>query len=105
MTIIKPSSQLRNDYKGISSICNSTGNPVHITVNGEGDTVLLSNKAYEEIEAKLETLKVYELLGVNLTAELAKAELDYFSNPERTSHEDMMKRMNTLIAKKRLENE
>ena len=41
MSEIRPSSDLRNKYKEISSICKEKKKPVFITVNGRGDTVLL----------------------------------------------------------------
>ena len=46
MPIIRPSSELRNNYAGISALC-KTGEPVFLTVNGKGDSVLISMDDYD----------------------------------------------------------
>ena len=51
--IIKPSSALRNNYSGISSIAKKTQEPVYITVNGEGDGVFMDMEAFEKREQLL----------------------------------------------------
>ena len=51
--IIKPSSALRNNYSGISSIAKQTQEPVYITVNGEGDGVFMDMEAFEKREQLL----------------------------------------------------
>ena len=51
--IIKPSSALRNNYSGISSIARETQEPVYITVNGEGDGVFMEMEAFEKREQLL----------------------------------------------------
>lgn len=43
------STKLRADYSKIAEICRETGEPVYITSNGEGDTVLLNVKVYENL--------------------------------------------------------
>ena len=48
--MIRPSAALRNDYAGISELAKSTGEPIFITKNGEGDLVLMSIEAYERRE-------------------------------------------------------
>ena len=48
MLTIRPSSDLRNKYPEISGICKS-GEPVFLTVNGKGDTVLLSVEEYDRM--------------------------------------------------------
>ena len=45
--IIKPSSALRNNYAAISSAAKATGEPIYITVNGEGDGVFMDMEAFE----------------------------------------------------------
>ncbi len=51
--IIKPSSALRNNYSGISTIAKETQEPVYITVNGEGDGVFMDMEAFEKREQLL----------------------------------------------------
>ena len=58
MSEIRPSSDLRNKYKEISSICKEKKKPVFITVNGRGDTVLLDIKEYEKMQEELEMYKI-----------------------------------------------
>ena len=69
MSEIRPSSDLRNKYKEISSICKEKKKPVFITVNGRGDTVLLDIEEYEKMQEELEMYKI-----------LAKAEDDIENN-------------------------
>ena len=51
--IIKPSTLLRNDYGKVSNIVRETAEPVYITLNGEGDTVIMSIDAFEAREQML----------------------------------------------------
>ena len=46
--IIKSSKSIRNGYKDISELCKSTKEPVHLTVNGEGDLVVMNIAAFYE---------------------------------------------------------
>jgi hypothetical protein len=39
--IIKPSSELRRNYNSIAAICKESHEPVFLTKNGEGDTVIM----------------------------------------------------------------
>ena len=55
MTIL-PSTSLRNQYNEISDQCKSTGEPIFLTKNGEGDLVVMSIEAYER-QQKLLALK------------------------------------------------
>ena len=48
--LIRPSSELRNNYIGISELARTTGEPVFITNKGEGDGVFISVDAWEERE-------------------------------------------------------
>jgi len=55
---IRPSADLRNHYGEISRACKDTKQPVYITVNGRGDTVLMGISQYEQMKAELELLRI-----------------------------------------------
>jgi PHD/YefM family antitoxin component YafN of YafNO toxin-antitoxin module len=52
-TIIKPSSELRQNYNSIAEICRSTKLPVFLTRNGAGDTVIMDLETYNQREEDL----------------------------------------------------
>ena len=52
MPIIRPSSDLRNNYNEISTICHQTNSPVYITKNGVGDLAVMSIELYELLTDK-----------------------------------------------------
>lgn len=52
MPIIRPSSDLRNNYNEISKICHQTNSPVYITKNGTGDLAVMSIELYEILTEK-----------------------------------------------------
>jgi len=54
---IRPSSELRNNYKEISEIAKTTREPIVLTVNGRGDTVLVDYDVYEELRAQIQILQ------------------------------------------------
>lgn len=54
---IRPSVDLRNHYNEISKQCHESRNPVIITVNGRGDTVVLSLQDYYQMQGELELLR------------------------------------------------
>ena len=58
MQNIRPSAELRNKYNEISKLCKETREPVYITVNGHGDTVILSLEQFNQMQAELELLKM-----------------------------------------------
>ena len=41
---IKPSASIRQNYNDIAELCRSTGEPVYLTKNGEGDLVVMDNQ-------------------------------------------------------------
>lgn len=57
MELIRPSADLRNHYSDISKTCRETRQPVYITVNGRGDTVLMGMTDYQQMQAELELLR------------------------------------------------
>lgn len=56
--LIRPSSDLRNHYADISKTCKESRQPVIITVNGRGDTVVLNLQDYRQMQAELELLRM-----------------------------------------------
>jgi len=57
MELIRPSADLRNHYGEISKMCRESRQPVYITVNGRGDTVLMGMADYQQMQAELELLR------------------------------------------------
>ena len=51
--IIKPSSDLRKNYNSVAQIAIDTAEPVFLTLNGEGHTVLQSVAAFNKREKDL----------------------------------------------------
>lgn len=64
MPVIRPSSDLRNKYNEISTICHQTNSPVYITKNGAGDLAIMSIELYEYLTDKFELYKELEK-GIN----------------------------------------
>jgi len=79
MPIIKPISDLRNNFNQISEICHKEMEPVFITKNGEGDMVVMSLALYEQQQALLE---LYQKLG--------EAEAQSLAGLPTISHKDLM---------------
>lgn len=50
--LIKPSTAIRQDYKGFSELCHSIDEPVVLTRNGEADLVVMSYGAFRRAEAR-----------------------------------------------------
>jgi PHD/YefM family antitoxin component YafN of YafNO toxin-antitoxin module len=50
---IKASSELRKNYNSIAEICRTTKEPVFLTRNGEGDTVIMDMETYSRREEDL----------------------------------------------------
>ena len=59
---IKPSAAIRNNYNEISVFCKTTGEPVYLTKNGEGDLVVMNIEAFTRREKMLKLRE--ELLAV-----------------------------------------
>ena len=60
MPMIRPSSDLRNNYNEISALCHEHSDPVYITKNGYGDLVVLSIDTYERLVGKYELYMLLE---------------------------------------------
>ncbi len=59
---IKPSAAIRNSYNDISNYCKTTGEPVYLTKNGEGDLVVMDIEAFTRREKMLKLRE--ELIAV-----------------------------------------
>ena len=59
---IKPSASIRQNYNEIAVLCKSTGEPVYLTKNGEGDLVVMDIEAFARREKMLKLRE--ELLAV-----------------------------------------
>jgi prevent-host-death family protein len=70
MPLIKPISDLRNKANEISELAHSSGEPVFITKNGEGDLVVMSMALYGKLQLKL------ELFGKLAAAQAQRADGD-----------------------------
>lgn len=82
MPIIKPISDLRNNFQEISEICHKEQEPVFITKNGLGDLVVMSMALYEQQQALLE-----------LYQKLSEAEAQSLAGAPTISHKDFMKKL------------
>jgi prevent-host-death family protein len=56
MSHIIASAELRNHYPEVASLARESKEPIFITVNGKGDSVLLSLDRYDELEGKLDLM-------------------------------------------------
>ena len=50
---IRPSASIRNNYNEISALCKTTGEPIYLTKNGEGDLVVMDIEAFTKREKML----------------------------------------------------
>ena len=82
MPIIKPISDLRNNFNQIAELCHKEREPIFITKNGHGDLVVMSQALYEQQQALLE---LYQKLG--------EAEAESQAGVATIPHEELMKKM------------
>jgi len=59
---IKPSASIRQNYNQIATLCKSSGEPVYLTKNGEGDLVVMDIATFVRREKMLKLRE--ELLSV-----------------------------------------
>jgi len=52
--IIRPITDLRNNFKEISETVHSSNEPIYLTKNGYGDMVVMSLEAFEQLKDKQE---------------------------------------------------
>ena len=62
---IKPSAAIRQNYNDIAELCKTTGEPVYLTKNGEGDLVVMDIEAFTHREKMLKLRE--ELLALGLS--------------------------------------
>ena len=86
MNMIRPVSDLRNNFADISKTVHETDQPVFLTKNGYGDMVVLSMEAYENLHFESE---VY--------FKLLEAEREAETTDTRFSPRDVLKAMREAI--------
>lgn len=86
MNMIRPVSDLRNNFAEISKTVHETAQPVFLTKNGYGDMVVLNMEAFENLQFESE-------IYFKLQAAERKAEL----SSERYSSKDVLKAMKDAI--------
>ena len=86
MNMIRPVSDLRNNFAEISKTVHETAQPVFLTKNGYGDMVVLSMEAFENLQFESEIY--FKLQAAELKAELSS---------ERYSSKDVLKAMKDAI--------
>ena len=89
MPLIRPISDLRNNFDEISDLCHNENEPVFITRNGKGDLVVMSLTLFEQQKARFE-----------LYQKLDAAEEQGRTYTDRASHKDVMARLKKAIASK-----
>ena len=86
MPIIKPISDLRNNFNAISDLCHQEAEPIYITKNGLSDMVVMSVATYERQQHLLD---LYQKLG--------EAKIQAESDIKRISHKTVMKMMSKKL--------
>ena len=70
---IRPASALRTEYNELAARSRTTGQPIYITRNGEGDTVLMDLDAFTRREEELDRREaVLDHRAMVLEAELGR---------------------------------
>ena len=88
MNLIRPVSDLRNNFADISKTVHETAQPVFLTKNGYGDMVVLSMEAFENLQFESE---VY--------FKLQEAEKEAELTDKRYSSKEVIKAMKDIINK------
>ena len=91
MNMIRPVSDLRNNFADISKTVHETAQPVFLTKNGYGDMVVVSLEAFENLQFESE---VY--------FKLQEAEKEAELTDQRYSSKDVLKAMKDAIGGERV---
>ena len=83
---IKPSATIRQNYNEIAALCKSTGEPVYLTKNGEGDLVVMDIEAFNRREKMLK-----------LREELLSVEEERLAGRKGCSPEELNSYLDTII--------
>ncbi len=94
MPIIRPISDLRNNFNLISETCHKEGEPVFITKNGQGDLVVMSHALYEKQQSLIE---LYQKLAI---AEKESAD----QNIPKIDHQEVMEKLRSRIHGEKISN-
>ena len=86
MKMIRPVSDLRNNFADISKTVHETAQPVFLTKNGYGDMVVLSMEAFENLQFDSE-----------IYTKLQEAEREAELTDQRYSSKDVLKAMREVI--------
>lgn len=86
MNMIRPISDLRNNFADISKTVHETAKPVFLTKNGYGDMVVMSMEAFENLQFESE---VY--------SKLREAEQEAELTNKRYSSKEVLKAMKAVI--------
>jgi prevent-host-death family protein len=86
MPIIRPVSDLRNNFNEISNLCHEHTESVYLTKNGKGDMVVMSIAKYEE-----------QLRRLELYSKILEAETEAKNSDTRHSHEDVMSMIRGIV--------
>jgi len=86
LNMVRPVSDLRNNFAEISRVVHETAQPVILTKNGYGDMVVMSMDAYEKLHFDSE---VY--------SKLLEAEREAEATNKRFSSKEVLKAMKDVI--------
>ena len=86
MNMIRPVSDLRNNFAEISKTVHETAQPVFLTKNGYGDMVIMSMETYEKLQFESEVY--FKLQEAEREAELTE---------QRYSSKDVLNAMKAAI--------
>ena len=84
---IKPGAAIRQNYNEIAELCRSTGEPVYLTKNGEGDLVVMDIESFSRREKMLK-----------LQEKLMEIERKRINGAEYCSLDDLEMELDKMIA-------
>lgn len=86
MPVIRPISDLRNNFNEVSRLCHAGNEPVFITCRGKEDMVVMSHAHYETLTDL-----------VDLYQKLSEAEVLDAAGDKGISHTEMMSRLRARL--------